>query len=48
MVAGRATLDPTGNWAGFDQDNDRIDTWNLEQNRDHNKVNEIDVKGVKA
>ncbi len=28
MVAGRVTLDPTGNWTGFDQDGDGHDTWN--------------------
>ena len=35
--------DPTGNWAGFDQDDNGEGTWDLEQDREHNMVNEIDV-----
>jgi len=34
-------LDQVGNWAEFDQDDNGNGTWNLEQTRSHNKVNEI-------
>ena len=39
-------LDPTGNWAGFDQDDNGNGTWDLEQHREHNHVNEIDTDDV--
>jgi RHS repeat-associated protein len=35
------TFDPTGNWDNFKQDNDGNGTWDLNQNRTHNKANEI-------
>ncbi len=35
------TLDPTGNWNNFKQDDDGDDNWDLDQNRTHNKANEI-------
>lgn len=34
-------LDTTGNWATFNQDDDGDGTWDLEQDRTSNKVNEI-------
>ena len=36
------SLDPTGNWNAFKQDDDGDDTWDLDQDRDHTKANEID------
>ena len=36
------TLEALGNWAGFKDDPDGDETWDLEQVRQHNKVNEID------
>jgi len=41
MVAARVTLDPTGNWTGYVQKTSG--TTVLDQDRDHNHVNEIDV-----
>jgi hypothetical protein len=35
------TLDPTGNWHGFRQDDDGSSTWDLIQARTSNPVNEI-------
>ena len=35
------SLDPTGNWSGFKQDDNGDTTWNLDQSRTSNKVNEI-------
>jgi len=35
------TLDETGNWSGFKQDNDGNGTWELNQSRTTNTVNEI-------
>jgi RHS repeat-associated protein len=35
------TLDPTGNWQGFRQDDDGNGTWELDQARTANTVNEI-------
>jgi RHS repeat-associated protein len=35
------TLDPTGNWQGFRQDDDGGGTWDLDQARTANTVNEI-------
>tara|TARA_R110002072_G_C7976780_1_gene535574 strand:+ start:9789 stop:15815 length:6027 start_codon:yes stop_codon:yes gene_type:complete len=35
------TLDETGNWSIFKQDDNGNGTWNLDQNRTSNKVNEI-------
>ena len=35
------SLDPTGNWSGFKQDADGDSTWDLDQSRSHNSVNEI-------
>ncbi len=35
------TLDPTGNWTNFKQDPDGDGDWDLDQNRTHNKANEI-------
>ena len=40
------TLDPTGNWAEFWQDDKGDGTWDLKQQRDHNHVNEIDTDDV--
>jgi len=34
-------LDATGNWKAFKQDNDGNGTWELNQTRTANKVNEI-------
>ena len=34
-------LDPTGNWSGFKEDSDGDSSWDLDQNRTSNKVNEI-------
>ena len=34
-------LDETGNWSSFKEDDDGNSTWDLEQSRSHNKVNEI-------
>ena len=39
--AQRWSLDPTGNWSGFKEDDDGDSTWNLDQSRMSNKVNEI-------
>ncbi|HUT91467.1 MAG TPA: RHS repeat-associated core domain-containing protein [Thermoguttaceae bacterium] len=36
------SLDALGNWAEFNQDDDGVNGWDLEQTRDHNKVNEIE------
>ncbi len=35
------SLDPTGNWSTFKQDDDGDSTWDLDQSRSHNGVNEI-------
>ena len=35
------SLDPTGNWQGFKEDDDGDSSWDLEQTRTSNKVNEI-------
>ncbi|MBD3331254.1 hypothetical protein GF356_00265, partial [candidate division GN15 bacterium] len=35
------SLDPTGNWSGFKEDDDGDSTWDLEQSRTSNEVNEI-------
>lgn len=35
------TLDETGNWSNFKQDNNGNGTWDLDQDRTSNKVNEI-------
>ncbi|MEQ9410365.1 MAG: RHS repeat-associated core domain-containing protein [Fuerstiella sp.] len=35
------SLDETGNWSGFKQDSDGDSSWNLEQSRTSNDVNEI-------
>ncbi len=35
------SLDPTGNWTAFKQDDDGNTTWDLNQPRTHNKANEI-------
>jgi len=35
------TLDPTGNWTGFREDSTGSGTWDLDQQRSANKVNEI-------
>jgi RHS repeat-associated protein len=35
------TLDPTGNWATFKEDPDGDLTWDTEQDRTHNKANEL-------
>lgn len=35
------SLDPTGNWKKYLEDTDGDDTWDLDQNRTANKVNEI-------
>ena len=35
------SLDPTGNWSGFKEDDDGDSTWDLEQTRTSNAVNEI-------
>jgi len=35
------SLDPTGNWSGFKEDTDGDSTWNLDQSRTSNKVNDI-------
>ena len=34
-------LDPLGNWSAFKEDADGNATWDLNQSREHNKVNEI-------
>jgi len=34
-------LDPTGNWSTFKQDDDGNNTWDLNQTRTHNEVNEL-------
>lgn len=40
------TLDEAGNWPSFKQDDDGDTTWDLDQSRDSNKVNEIaDIAG---
>ncbi|MGM0489808.1 MAG: hypothetical protein ACQESR_24005 [Planctomycetota bacterium] len=39
-------LDPTGNWETFDVDDDGDDTWELEQTRSHNEVNETGTIGA--
>src|SRR5690606_33974072 len=39
------TLDPTGNWHGFRQDDDGNRTWDLIQARTSNSVNECDAAG---
>ncbi len=39
-MAAQPIIDPTGNWAGFDQDDDGDNNWDLEQSRTHSKVNE--------
>ena len=35
-------LDQVGNWSNFDEDDDGNGSWDIEQQRDHNKVNEIE------
>ncbi len=35
------TLDPLGNWTNFKQDTDADSDWELDQNRTHNKANEV-------
>ncbi|MDX1969447.1 MAG: RHS repeat-associated core domain-containing protein [Planctomycetaceae bacterium] len=40
------TLDPTGNWTGFRQDDTGNGAWDLVQQRSANKVNEIDAISV--
>ena len=35
------TLDPTGNWSGFKEDSDGDSSWDLDQSRTSNPVNEI-------
>jgi hypothetical protein len=35
------SLDPTGNWSGFKEDRDGNSTWDLDQSRTSNEVNEI-------
>ena len=35
------SLDSTGNWDGFKEDDSGNGTWDLDQSRDHNPVNEI-------
>jgi hypothetical protein len=40
-LAQQWSLDPTGNWAGFKEDTDGDSTWDLDQSRSHNPVNEI-------
>lgn len=35
------SLDPSGNWSGFKEDNDGDSTWDLEQTRTSSEVNEI-------
>jgi RHS repeat-associated protein len=35
------SLDPTGNWSGFKEDSDGDSTWDLDQSRTSNVVNEI-------
>jgi len=39
-------LDPTGNWASFDEDDDGDDSWDLAQTRSHNEVNETGTIGA--
>ena len=39
-------LDVLGNWDEFDQDDDGVNSWDLEQKRYHNDVNEIDTDKV--
>ncbi|MCD4728910.1 MAG: hypothetical protein K8R46_14725, partial [Pirellulales bacterium] len=36
------TLDPTGNWSNFKQDDDGDGDWDLNQNRTHNEANELE------
>ena len=40
-VAQQWGLDPTGNWSGFKEDTDGDSTWDLDQSRTSNAVNEI-------
>jgi RHS repeat-associated protein len=42
------SLDPTGNWSEFQQDSDGSGTWDLDQPRRHNAVNEITAFGASA
>jgi len=52
IVAGTLTfeqdwaLDATGNWSTFKEDSDGNGSWNLDQPRTHNKVNELTVIGA--
>jgi RHS repeat-associated protein len=39
------SLDPTGNWSEFQQDSTGSGTWDLDQPRSHNAVNEITAFG---
>ena len=39
------SLDPTGNWSEFQQDSTGSGTWDLDQPRTHNAVNEITAFG---
>ena len=54
LVAGTETfaqawsLDPTGNWSEFQQDSTGSGTWDLDQPRTHNAVNEITAFGDNA
>jgi RHS repeat-associated protein len=41
MLAQQWSLDATGNWSSFKEDTDGDGTWDLDQSRSHNPVNEI-------
>jgi len=41
-------LDQLGNWEEFDQDDNGNGTWDLEQSRTHNDVNEITAVGLQS
>ncbi|MEX2119699.1 MAG: hypothetical protein WD847_08900 [Pirellulales bacterium] len=42
------SLDATGNWSAFKEDADGNGSWDLNQSRSHNKVNEISTIGASA
>ena len=42
------SLDPTGNWSEFQEDSTGSGTWDLDQPRTHNAVNEITAFGANA
>ncbi|MEX2120562.1 MAG: RHS repeat-associated core domain-containing protein, partial [Pirellulales bacterium] len=42
------SLDATGNWAAFKEDADGNGTWDLDQSRTHNQVNEISTISASA